>query len=157
MYLGIGSNMDAAVNLRRAVQSLRERFGEVALSPVYRSAALGFDGDDFLNLVLRLQTNLPVAELLDYLQLLQQRAGRVREKCKYVSRPLDIDLLLYGDMVDATLRLPRRDILEYSFVLLPLAELAADLRHPVTGETLRRHRQAFDCSRHPLTPVALPL
>ena len=151
--------MDAETNLQSAVAALRQRFDDVELSAVYRSAPLGFEGDDFLNLVVRFSTDTAPGELLNYFETLHERAGRVRSSDKNVSRPLDIDLLLYDDVVDPEppLRLPRRDILEHSFVLRPLAELAPDLVHPVTGSTMSAIWQAFDPANHPLRAVDIIL
>ena len=155
VYLGLGSNMNAEANLHHAVSSLRERFGEIELSGVYRSAPVGFEGDEFLNLVVRFSTDVAPDDLLDFFESLHERAGRARGPEKFVPRTLDIDLLLYGDVIDPEppLRLPRSDILEHSFVLRPLAELAPDLVHPVTGSTMHDHWQEFDRARHPLQPV----
>ena len=75
----------------------------------------------------------------------------------FVSRTLDIDLLLYGDACLPEQRVPRRDVLEYSFVLRPLAELAPDFRHPETGRTMAEHWADFDSSQHPLTQTGLIL
>lgn len=159
VYLGLGSNVDVETNLHRAVAALREQFSDIELSPVYRSPPLGFDGDDFLNLVVRFSTDTTPGELLDYFETLHEQAGRVRGHDKFVSRPLDIDLLLYGDVVDPEppLRLPRRDILEHSFVLRPLAELAPDLVHPVTGSSMRDLWREFDAANHPLQAVDIIL
>jgi 2-amino-4-hydroxy-6-hydroxymethyldihydropteridine diphosphokinase len=157
VYLGLGSNIDAEKNLRLALAQLRALFGDLTISPVYRSAALGFDGSDFLNLVLALSTDADPLYVLEQIERIHEMAGRSRGPDKYSSRPLDIDLLLYGDRVDPKppLRLPRRDILEYSFVLRPLADIAPDLVHPVTGRTIDEHWREFDVGRHPLTPVEL--
>lgn len=153
VYLGLGSNIDAEKNLRLAVSELRRLFGTLTVSPVYSSAAVGFDGPDFLNLVVALVTDAPPRELLRDIERIHEMAGRSRGPDKYSSRPLDIDLLLYGDTVDPSppLRLPRRDILEYGFVLRPLADIAPDLVHPVTGRTIGEHWREFDSERHPLT------
>jgi len=153
VYLGLGSNIDAGKNLRTAVDALRRRYGELTVSPVYRSAPVGFEGPDFLNLVVALATDATPLEVLDEIERIHAMAGRQRGPDRYSSRPLDIDLLLYGDAVDPSqpLRLPRRDILEYGFVLRPLADIAPDLVHPVTGRTIGEHLREFDGARHPLT------
>ena len=155
VYLGLGSNVDAGNNLRLAARELRRLFGELVVSPVYRSAPLGFDGPDFLNLVVAVETEASPLDILEHIERIHEIAGRTRGPDKYSSRPLDIDLLLYGDIVDPEppLRLPRRDILEYSFVLRPLADIAPALVHPVTGRTIGEHWREFDGERHPLTPV----
>ena len=142
VYLGLGSNIDAGKNLQIAVDALRRRYGELTLSPVYRSAPVGFEGPDFLNLVVALATEATPLEVLDEIERIHAMAGRQRGPDRYSSRPLDIDLLLYGD------------ILAYGFVLRPLADIAPDLAHPVTGRTIGDHWRAFDDrDRHPLTPV----
>jgi 2-amino-4-hydroxy-6-hydroxymethyldihydropteridine diphosphokinase len=155
VFLGLGSNIDAESNLRLAVAELRSRFGELVLSPVYRSAALGFEGADFLNLVVGLRTDVSPNDLLVFIEKIHSLAGRVRGPDRYTSRPLDIDLLLYGDLVDPDppLRLPRRDVLEHSFVLRPLSEIAPDFIHPETQRSIAGHWRDFDAACHPLTPV----
>jgi 2-amino-4-hydroxy-6-hydroxymethyldihydropteridine diphosphokinase len=166
IYLGLGSNVDAERNLRLAVRELRRRFGELELSAVYQSPPLGFEGGDFLNAVAGLDTDVSPEELLRQLEEIHVIAGRRRGAQKQVSRTLDIDLLLYGQMVvDKTcLRLPRSDVLEYSFVLRPLAELAPDTVHPVTRRSMAEHWRDFEvceagsrAGRHPLTAVTIDL
>lgn len=159
VYLGLGSNIDAGKNLRLAVDALRRRYGELTVSPVYRSAAVGFEGPDFLNLVVALQTDAAPSELLDEIERIHAMAGRRRGPDRYNSRPLDIDLLLFGDLVESAppLRLPRPDILEYGFVLRPLADIAPDLVHPLTGRLIAEHWREFDVDSHPLTPVDVVL
>ena len=90
---------------------------------------------------------------------LHEAAGRRRGPDKFVARTLDIDLLLYDELVvdEAPFRLPRQDVLLYSFVLKPLAEIAPDYRHPVTGRKLSEHWQEFATEIHPLTKIDLVL
>ena len=155
VYLGLGSNIDAEKNLRLAVGELRRLFGALTVSPVYSSEAVGFDGPDFLNLVVALATDKAPLEVLREIERIHEMSGRCRGPEKYSSRPLDIDLLLYDAMVDPSppLRLPRRDILEYGFVLRPLADIAPDLVHPVSGRTIGAHWREFDDTGQPLTPA----
>lgn len=159
VYLGLGSNIDAEKNLRLAVGELRRLYGELTVSPVYRSTALGFDGPDFLNLVVALATDVGPIEVIEQIERIHEMAGRTRGPNKYTSRPLDIDLLLYGDTVDPgpPLRLPRSDILEHSFVLQPLADIAPGLVHPLTGREIAEHWREFDADSHPLTRMDLIL
>lgn len=159
VYVGLGSNIDPEQNLRVGIDELRDRYGELKVSAVYRSKAVGFDGDDFLNLVASFESDSLPADICATIELIHNLAGRDRNGGKWESRPLDIDLLLYNDFVidERPVRVPRRDVLEYSFVLRPMAELAPDLVHPMTGRTMREHWQDFDAASHPLDTVGLIL
>lgn len=157
MYLSAGSNIEPEKHLRAAVRRLRERFGPLSLSPVYRSHAAGFEGADFLNLVIAFSTRESPREIVAELERLHGEAGRVRQASAFSSRTLDLDLLLYGNEVIADLRIPHPDVLDYSFVLGPLAELVPDLRHPVLGATMAGLWRRFDKSRHPIERVAVAL
>jgi 2-amino-4-hydroxy-6-hydroxymethyldihydropteridine diphosphokinase len=158
-YLGLGSNLDAGHNLQLASRELRNRFSLQKISVVYRSKALGLDGADFLNAVARVETDLTPPDLCEQLELIHDVAGRRRRSEKFISRSLDIDLLLYDQLVlnEPPVRLPREDVLRYSFVLRPLAEIAPDYQHPVTGKSIRDHWREFDVASHPLTRVELTL
>ena len=152
VYVGLGSNIDPEKNLRLGIGELGARFGILELSNVYRSAAVGFDGDDFLNLVASLESDAMPAQLHAMLMEIHGLAGRTRNKSRYSPRTLDIDLLLYDDLVldEPPIRVPRSDILKYSFVLGPLAEIAPQLRHPVTGKLITEHWAEYDKGTHPL-------
>lgn len=159
VYVGLGSNIDPEANLHVGVRELRARYGELQLSAVYRSRAVGFEGEDFLNLVASFETDSSPGAVCEEIELIHTLAGRDRNDGKWASRSLDIDLLLYDDLVvdERPVRIPRNDVLKYSFVLRPLAELAPDFRHPVTGRTLREHWQEFDAASHPLEVVGVML
>lgn len=154
-YLGLGSNLDAEQNLRLAIRELRSRFSLQKISAVYRSKALGFDGDDFLNAVACIETELTPHDLCSELELIHDVAGRNRTSERFSSRTLDIDLLLYDQLVlnDPPVRVPRKDVLRFSFVLGPLADIAPDYRHPVSGKLISEHWQEFDAASHPITAV----
>lgn len=156
VYLSLGSNIDPDANLRIGVDELRRRFGELLLSDTYRSVAVGFEGADFLNLVVALDSSYSPSHIHEQIEVIHKMVGRVRGEVRFSSRPLDIDLLLYDDLIldEPPLCLPRSDILEYSFVLRPMAELAPSLVHPVTGRTMAEHWQEFDKNRQPLTRVS---
>jgi 2-amino-4-hydroxy-6-hydroxymethyldihydropteridine diphosphokinase len=158
-YVSAGSNIAPEANLRLAIRELRQTFGPLRLSPVYRTPAVGFDGDDFLNLVLAFETTLPAAAVVAELERLHELAGRRRGPSAFASRTLDLDLLLYGDAVipEAPIKVPRADIRKYAFVLGPLADLAPELRHPVSGESIAALWAGFDHRDQPLVRVAVEL
>jgi 2-amino-4-hydroxy-6-hydroxymethyldihydropteridine diphosphokinase len=132
VFIGCGSNIDPRLNLRWALRELEQRFGGLRCSPVYQSPAFGFDGPDFLNLVITFETQADADSVEAVLSDLENARGR-DDADRSGSRTLDLDLLLQGGRVDAARRLPRDDILRYPFVLAPLAELSPQLIHPVTG------------------------
>lgn len=134
--LGIGSNLNRRRHIQAAVSALRDRFGDVTLSPVYRSTAAGFDGPDFYNLAALIDTDLDVDELHDVLREIENGEGRRRSGSRFSSRTLDIDILLYGDAVlyDSGHDIPRREILRHAFVLKPLCDLLPHETHPGLGE-----------------------
>lgn len=146
VYLSIGSNQQSERHVRAALDALASRFGELRISSVYESEAVGFDGENFLNLVVGIDTDVPLAELSDWLKELEDANGRRRNVPRFSSRTLDLDILTYGDVVGepAGVQLPRAEILKNAFVLLPLAELAPDERHPVNGRSYRELWQAYD-------------
>ena len=154
IYAGLGSNVDPARHLNRAIGELRRRYGRVQLSPVYRNPAVGFTGDDFLNLVIRFRSDCSAGELECRFSSLEHAAGRrepATEGAQVLGpRTLDVDLLLYGSTIDPAMRLPRSDILRYAFVLRPLAELAPDLVHPLTGRTMAGHWRAVEAQGPPM-------
>jgi len=156
VWVSIGSNIDRERHIRAALQHLREAFGELVVSPVYESAAVGFDGAPFFNLVAGFFNNAPATELAVRLRAIEEAHGRLRDGPKFSSRTLDIDLLTWGDAVvrAGKLELPRDEILKYAFVLRPLADVAPEERHPVAGRSYRELWQAFDQAAQPLWPAA---
>jgi len=137
IFVGLGSNIEPEANLRGALAALRLQFGELNCSSVYRSPAFGFAGPEFLNMVVGFPADPGVDALEHALSEFENAHGRVPGK-RSGSRTIDLDLLLYGERIDAVRRLPRADVLLYPFVLAPLAEIAPDLVHPVTGIPLER-------------------
>ena len=117
---------------------MRARFGALVVSPVYRFAAVGFDGPDFLNLAVGLDSDLDPLALDDWLHALEDRHGRRRDVPRFSSRTLDVDIVLFDDLVlsgPGHLEIPRKELAE-AFVLKPLADIAPGLREPVSRRTL---------------------
>ena len=124
---------------------------------MYRNPAFGFDGADFYNLVARCEVSCTLDELLADIEAIHRIAGRKRGEQRYADRTLDIDVLTFGREVikSEALELPRPDVLKYSFVLRPLAELAPDEIHPATGRSFAEHWAAWPADGHELTRVVL--
>lgn len=156
VFVGLGSNIRPRVHIPQALRLLDRRFGSLRLSQTYECPAVGFAGAAFLNLVVGFQSAEAPLDVVYALRGIEQQCGRSRRE-KMRSRTMDLDLLLYGDQVldDPDIRVPRNDIQRYAFVLKPLAELAPDAKHPVTGVRFADLWAEFDSSGQPLTPVNL--
>lgn len=152
--LSLGSNIEPEVHLRAAARDLRLAFPGVVFSRPYRYPAVGFEGPDFLNAGAALCTELGAQALSDWLHALEDAHGRRRDVPRYSSRTLDIDLVLYDDLITegpGHLQLPRKD-LKHAFVLEPLAALAPDFIEPCSGQTLLALWRAHADHAHPSPP-----
>lgn len=137
-YLSLGSNIEPEMNLALAFSALRGRFDHVLFSPVYRTAAVGFEGADFLNAAAVLDTRLSPTELDAWLHAFEDANGRDRSGPRFSSRSIDIDLVLYDELTmqgPGNLQLPRPE-LRHAFVLRPLADIAPDVVIAGSGRTV---------------------
>lgn len=155
VYISIGSNIDAEKNIRLAIHALQEHYGKLILSSVYESEAVGFDGDNFLNLVVGLKTEEDVYTVAASLRKIEDENGRDRSGLRFSPRTVDLDLLLYDDLIlqEEGLDIPRDEITKNAFVLLPLDEIASQLIHPVSGKTMCDHWMSFDQASQKLWPI----
>lgn len=137
VFVAAGSNIDPLANLRLARDELERTFGAVTLSTAWQNAAVGFDGPDFVNVVAAFDTDYPVEAVVAELQRIESLCGRTRDAPKWAPRSMDLDILLYGDLICERpgLTLPRPDLLRRPYMLGPMAEIAPGLRHPTAGET----------------------
>ncbi len=155
VYLGLGSNVERERNIGFALEKLRETFGEIECSSIYESESVGFDGSNFYNLVVKVDTDKSVGDLLKFLRTVEDAAGRDRSKPKFSPRTLDIDILLVDDLVGEfnSVHLPRDEVLKNAFVLLPLSEIAPYVRHPEKNETFISLWAKFDKNKQRLWKV----
>lgn len=157
VYLSLGSNLEPHRHLRAALAELRERFGELVVSPAYRSASVGFDGAAFVNLAVELDTELEPEALNDWLHALEDRHGRRRDVPRYSDRTLDVDIVFYDDLVldgPGHLQIPRNE-LQHAFVLRPIADIAPGFRHPLSGRSMAELWAAFPAGSEPLQAESL--
>lgn len=154
VYLGLGSNIDKQASLNRGLQLLETHYGQLYRSAIYLSQAVGFDGPDFYNLVVSLTTTESLPDLCHQLRTIEYRCGRALDAKKCSSRTLDIDILLYDDVIcDSPCILPRPEICFNAYVLRPLAELAGSLLHPVTAQPLRQMWSNLAAKALPLSRI----
>lgn len=133
LHLNIGSNKNRRINIRLALNKLESNFTDITVSSIFESPAEGFVGSNFYNVGVNAKTKNNIYEVVDILHDIENLLGRDRSLPKFSSRIIDLDLVLYNDAIDEDLKVPRRDILKYAFVLAPLAELNPEDIHPQKG------------------------
>lgn len=155
VLLGIGSNIDRERSIVSGLDALQALFAAMSLSSVYDSEAIGFTGQSFLNLVVEIETDWPVAELVGHLRAIEFAHGRPANPERGSPRQLDIDILTYDVLIGcvAGVELPRAEILENAYVLQPLAELKPNHHHPEKGISYRQLWSDFDQHSQQLSRV----
>lgn len=138
VLLGLGSNVQRELHLSAGLDALQQSLADMHCSPVFESLAVGYKGDNFYNLVVSGWTELPLAELERRLKAIEVDNGRYAPDRKGL--PLDIDVLMYGDLVGNFhgIELPRPETLKNAFVLWPLALLAPEVVHPQARESFAK-------------------
>lgn len=155
VYVAVGSNVEPQRNVTLAANELRREFPDVRFSPWYRNRAVGFEGADFINFVAGFMTTLSIGDVQVRLHAIEALCGRPRDAPRWAPRTMDLDILLYGDLVcdEPRLKLPRPDLLKRAFMLGPLAALVPDLVHPTEKVTIGELWRRFDRAAHPLIEV----
>ena len=158
VYVAAGSNVEPERRVQQAVAELEREFPGVRFSAWYRNRAVGFEGEDFINLVAGFTTALPVQAVLERLHAIESRCGRGRDAPRWAPRAMDLDVLLYGDLVceEPGLKLPRPDLVQRAYMLGPLAELAPQVLHPTAGLTIGELWRRFDRNAHRLERLPQP-
>jgi 2-amino-4-hydroxy-6-hydroxymethyldihydropteridine diphosphokinase len=157
VFVAAGSNVEPHRRLRQALAMLAAAYPGLRVSPAYANKAVGFEGDEFVNLVVGFATAEPLASVLATLHGIEEACGRPRNAAKWAPRAMDLDVLLYGDEVGAFpgVVLPRPDLVKRAFMLGPLADLAPDLVHPTERITIGELWRRFDRGAHALRPTTL--
>lgn len=152
VFVGIGSNIERETNINHALSALRDKFGELLISKVYETEAMeSLGADQYFNLVVGFDSPLSAAQTNQCLKAIEaSAASRQHKVC-----PLDIDLLLFDALIqhDEQLDIPRRDIVKYAYVAVPLAEVNPDQTHPETGMTFKDHSQSDTISAQNIWPA----
>ena len=133
VFIGIGSNLNKIKNIKSCISKIKNDYENVKLSPVYETKAMGFDGPNFYNLVCSFNTTEDIYKLKERLNKIELDHGRNLNETKYSSRTLDIDILYYDNLIlsDNKIKIPRKEIIEYDFVLQPLIDIDAEFIHPI--------------------------
>ena len=157
VFIGIGSNIEPQQHIPEAIEKLSTLAAQIRCSPIYQAPAIGFDGQDFHNLVVELICTLPLPVLITQLEAIEQAMLQSKTHQSYTSRVIDLDLLLYDQAIMQTreLELPRSDILKFPFVLKPMADLAPDLNHPLLQQTYAELWQHYKKDYLPLRELNL--
>jgi 2-amino-4-hydroxy-6-hydroxymethyldihydropteridine diphosphokinase len=152
VLVAAGSNVEPHANLRRALDALTRHYPALVRSTAYRNRAVGFEGEDFINLVVGFDTDDDVRTVLEHLHEAEALCGRARNAPKWAPRSMDLDILLYGDRIcdEPGLVLPRPDLLRRAYMLGPAAEIAPGTVHPTLGVTLADLWRNFGQGEHPL-------
>ena len=157
VLVAAGSNVEPLANLRRALDSLAAHYPALRRSTAYRNRAVGFEGEDFINLVVGFDTGDDVRTVIEHLHEAETLCGRARNAPKWAPRSMDLDILLFGERVcdEPGLVLPRPDLVRRAYMLGPAAEIAPDTVHPTLGVTLAELWRNFAQDEHPMTAVDL--
>jgi 2-amino-4-hydroxy-6-hydroxymethyldihydropteridine diphosphokinase len=159
VFVAAGSNVEPERNLARVCAEIAHIWPDAIFSRAYRNAAVGFEGPDFINLVVGFSAAQPLELVIDRLRGIETNCGRPRYAPKWASRTMDLDVLLFGDRIEKTSEytLPRPDLLKRPYMLGPLAEIAADVVHPTAGQTIGELWAQFDRDGHTMSPIAIEL
>ena len=146
VFVSIGSNIDPEKNIPECIRILEQRFGALLRSPVYESEPVGFEGENFYNMVVGFDTELTPEELVDSLHEIEGGFDRSRDAGSFSPRTMDLDLLLYNDLIlkQENISVPREEIMKYAFVLRPLADIVGSYTHPETGKCYSDLWRDFD-------------
>lgn len=138
VYISIGSNIEPLRYIRSSIRALRQYYDKLILSSVYETEAVGFEGDNFYNLVVGFDTEMELDKVNRTLKQIENDNNRQRTSERFSARTLDLDLLLYDNFIF------KDEILKYAFVIMPLAEIAPRSLHPITKQSYRYLAKAFD-------------
>ena len=159
VYIGIGSNVDREKNIKSCISKLNSKYKNITLSPIYETEPMGFKGPNFYNLVCYFETQDDVFKLKEDMRDIEKDHGRNFNETKFSSRTLDIDILYFNDLVinDEKIQIPRKEIIEYDFVLKPLVDIAPEFVHPELNITNFKIFKEYTISKLIIAKVELEI
>jgi len=157
VYISLGSNINRESNIRQAEKALEKEFGDLEYSPLYETEAVGFDGDNFYNSVVAFKTERDVHYVARVLKTIEDDFGRDRQQPKFSARIIDLDLLLFDDLILRAdgIHIPREEILYNAFVLKPLVDIAGAVMHPELHQTFQAIWQNSKLQDIPLIEIKM--
>jgi len=152
IYISLGSNIERRYHVKQGLIALSHEFSEsidsFSLSSLFESAAVGFDGTPFYNMVIGIETPCNIDEVTDILRKIEYSHGRTADAKKFSPRTLDLDLLLYNNLItDKPAQIPRDEITTNAFILWPLSQIAPELEHPIIKKCYQDLWQNYDKSK----------
>jgi 2-amino-4-hydroxy-6-hydroxymethyldihydropteridine diphosphokinase len=159
VYVAAGSNVEPEKNLARACEEIANSWSDAQFSRAFRNKAVGFDGPDFLNMVVKFHATDPIDVVITRLREIETLCGRPRNAPKWASRSMDLDVLLFGARIEKTAdyTVPRPDLLKRPYMLGPMAEIAPGVIHPIEKKTIGELWAAFDPAGHEMLPESIVL
>ncbi|NQZ82967.1 MAG: 2-amino-4-hydroxy-6-hydroxymethyldihydropteridine diphosphokinase [Colwellia sp.] len=156
VYISLGSNINREHYVVQGLNALATEFGQLTLSSLFESESIGFDGAPFYNMVIALVTDKSIEQVVQSLRNIEFANGRTLDAKKFSPRTLDLDLLLFDDLILSTpAQIPRDEITKNAFVLWPLAEVAAAVEHPIEKLNYQQLWQNYNKSSQQLRKVPL--
>jgi len=159
IYISLGSNVEREYHVQRGLNALAVAFdlpfAQLKLSSLFESEAVGFNGNAFYNMVIGITTSQSVEQVAIKLRAIEFNYGRTNDAKKFSPRTLDLDLLLYDDLIiNSPAQLPRNEINKNAFVLWPLSEVAPQVVHPIINKNYYTLWQNYDKNYQQLKIVA---
>ena len=153
--LSLGSNIEPVINIRSCLDALLLKYNNLSFSSVFESEPVGFQGDNFLNMIVAFETKISLGTLISTVKKIEDHCGRDRSQPRFSGRTLDIDVLIYGDKLGiySGIELPRPEITENAFVLWPLSQLSEKRKHPGLKQSYKQLWQDYDKTSQNLWPI----
>ena len=157
VFVAAGSNVDPIAHLRQALDELAKIYPSLEISPAYRNKAVGFEGEDFINLVVRFTAEDSIHQVRRNLQEVEKRCGRPADSPKWAPRTIDLDILLYDQLIsdEPGLILPRPDLIRRAYMLKPMVDIAPEVMHPTLHKSMRALWESFDRDGHEMRQIEL--